>query len=268
MVADLYPAAAWTPVSYASQAAPFPAPPRGWVLHVTVMNGSPWSVFDTAVSPDRRFSHLWVSKTGRVEQYGVLSREAWHVANGNPGWWGVETEGFPGEPLTAAQVDALAHWHVWCGAPDSVATSPDGVGISAHYLGGPDWGGHSCPDPDPGGQGPRSHQRAAIVARAQQLRGGDMPLTEAEWTRMSALLDSKAATYADAVENRYGVKLADGTIVNRDVEEATIDAMLRQVLAKVSVGTGGPVDVQALATALAPVLSKAEADELARRLTS
>ena len=95
-----------------------------------------------------------------------------------------------------------------------------------------------------------------------------MPLTEAEWTRLSALLDSKAVTYADAVENRYGVKLADGTVVNRDVEEAALDAMLRQVLAKVSLGAGGPVDVQALAAALAPVLSKAEADELARRLTA
>ena len=97
--------------------------------------------------------------------------------------------------------------------------------------------------------------------------GGDMPLTDAEWKRLSDLMDSKAATYADAVENRYAVKLTDGSIVNRDVELGSLDALIHQVLAKVSTGGGGgAVDPAALAAALAPALAPAIAAEFAKRL--
>ena len=264
MTADRYPHAAWEPVSYVGDASAL-INPLGWVEHVQAGDSDPFSTFESAVSPNRRFSHLWVSKGGRVVQYQSLNRDSWAQGGGNgftpgTGYWAVETEGFPDEALTPEQITALGTWHAWSGTANAVANAPGERGIGTHSMGGAAWGDHpGCPGPI------RAAQRPAIIAAAQ---GGDMPLTEAEWTRLSALLDSKAATYADAVENRYGVKLADGTVVNRDVEEAALDAMLRQVLAKVSLGAGGPVDVQALATALAPVLSKAEADELARRLTA
>lgn len=37
-------------------------------------------------------------------------------------------------------------------------------------MGGAAWGGHSCPDPAPGGEGPRSRQRPEIIRRALILR--------------------------------------------------------------------------------------------------
>lgn len=155
-------------------AGPFTTTPIGWVLHVVIGNGSPYGTFLTAKSPERRFSHLWVSKTGAVEQYGPLTHKSWATGAANTDRLSVETEGFPTEPLTAAQVDALAKFHVWTGLPDTIATTPGQGGVTCHYIGGAAWGGHSCPDPQgQEGKGPRSKQRAAIIARAQQLRTGD-----------------------------------------------------------------------------------------------
>ena len=264
MVPARYPPAVWRPVSYASTASVFPRTPTGWVLHVTVMDGSPWSTFESAVSPNRRFSHLWVAKDGYVEQYADLGREAWHAAGNsqpgaNPLFWGVETEGFPGEPLTDAQLDSLAAWHAWCGAPDHIATTPTEGGISCHYLGGAAWGAHSCPDPSPGGQGPRSHQRAEIIRRANG--GTDMPLTPQD-----------LAAIADIVEVRYQVHVGSA-LETRDQALADIIVMLQQLQHGSPVvldgnqvtGVASAVAGQVLAQ-LGPAVAKALADELAKRL--
>lgn len=172
MVADLYPAASYEPVDYASQASPL-IDPLGWVEHVVVGYGDPYWTFENAVSPNRRFSHLWVGRDGTVRQYQRLSEDSWAQGAGNgwtpgTGYWAVETEGYPTEPLTDAQIEALAQWHVWCGAADYVAATPGDRGIGTHQMGGAAWGGHQCPGPI------RAGQRSAIIARAQQIRGGDV----------------------------------------------------------------------------------------------
>lgn len=167
--ADLYPPATWRPVSYRLASGPFPAAPIGWVLHVVVGNGSPFGTFQNAPGGSRRFSHLWFAKSGAVEQYRELSGKSWAQANGNATWWSCETEGDVGEPLTNAQLDALARWHVWCGAPDVISSSPSQGGIGTHYMGGVDWGGHSCPGPL------RAGQRAEIIRRAAALRSNGTP---------------------------------------------------------------------------------------------
>ena len=254
MTAVRYPPASWEPVDYAGQAGPL-STPIGWVEHVVVGDGDPWSVFKNAQSPNRRFSHLWFAKDGRIKQYQDLTRDSWAQAAGNETYWACETEGYPGQPLTDAQLDALAAWHVWSGTPDALAEAPGQRGIGTHQMGGLAWGGHACPGTI------RAAQRPDIIRRAQALRGGDMPLTDAEWKRLSDLMDSKAATYADAVENRYAVKLPDGTLVNRDVELSALDALVHEVLARLGITTGGTLDVNSLATALAPAL----VTELARR---
>lgn len=166
-------------------AGPFTTAPHGWILHVVVGNGSPFQTFLTAKSPTRRFSHLWFAKDGRVEQYGPFDYKSWAQGTGNGLYLSCETEGVPTEPLTAAQVASLAAFHVWAGFPDTLASAPGQPGIGTHYMGGADWGGHTCPDPDPPGRGPRSHQRAAILTAAAAIRAGkppedDMPLTDAE----------------------------------------------------------------------------------------
>lgn len=150
----------------------------GWILHVVVGNGSPYGTFVGAKSPMRRFSHLWFAKNGAVEQYGPFTHKSWAQGDGNGQYLSCETEGLPNEPLTDAQIQSLAAFHVWTGLPDALAASPGEHGIGTHYMGGAAWGGHSCPDAVPG-TGPRSHQRAGILARAKQLRTGDddMPLS-------------------------------------------------------------------------------------------
>jgi hypothetical protein len=43
-------------------------------------------------------------------------------------------------------------------------------GYGIHWMGGAAWGGHTCPDPAPGWEGPRSRQRPEIIRRAKILR--------------------------------------------------------------------------------------------------
>jgi N-acetylmuramoyl-L-alanine amidase len=139
-----WPGATWRPVTYAPAARVFSKPPLGWILHVTVSNGSPWSGFETAPMGKRRFSHLWVAKDGRAEQFAELDHDSWAQGDGNDLYWSVETEGYPEEPLSLAQVETLARWHIWCGADDALANQPGWPGIGTHYMGGAAWGGHSC----------------------------------------------------------------------------------------------------------------------------
>jgi hypothetical protein len=148
----------------------FTLDPLGWVLHVVVGNGSPFGTFAGAKSPRRRFSHVWIAKDGDVEQYGPFSHKSWANGNGNGTYYSAETEGVPTEPLTDAQLQRLAEFHVFTRTADRIAGGVGERGIVCHYQGGADWGGHSCPDPDPGGQGPRSHQRADILARAARIK--------------------------------------------------------------------------------------------------
>jgi len=170
MSATRLPGATWRPVSYRAEAGAFPATPLGWILHVVVGNGSPWGTFEHAPAGSRRFSTAWVAKDGSSEQYTELTGKPWAQAAGNLTYWAFETEGYPTEPLTDAQIDTLARWHNAIGADDTLASAPGQRGIGTHYMGGSAWGGHTCPDPAPGA-GPRSHQRAAIIDRAKALRG-------------------------------------------------------------------------------------------------
>lgn len=168
---ELYSGAEYRPVSYHSAAGAFNSQPLGWILHVVVGNGTPYNTFQHAVSPHRRFSHFWVAKNGHVEQYAPCSQKSWAQGAGNTSYWSIETEGFPNEPLSDAQITALAKLHNWLGAPNQVANKPGARGIGTHYMGGSSWGGHTCPDPG-GWTGPRSHQRVDILDRAAELRHG------------------------------------------------------------------------------------------------
>jgi len=185
----IFPGAIWRPTRWTGHTGAIGAQPRGWILHVAEMNGSPWHVFDGSVSPRRKVSTGWVAKDGTVEQYLTLLEKPWAQADGNPEWWAWETEGYVGEPLTSDQIDALAALHNWMGAPDIVAETPAGRGVGTHFMGGAAWGGHSCPGPI------RAAQRAPIIATAQRQRlGQNMPVTDAD-----------AKKIADVAISRYKV---------------------------------------------------------------
>ena len=167
---ELYSEATYEPVDYAGDAAPM-GTVLGWILHVVVGLGDPWLTFENAVAPDRRFSHLWFARDGHVEQYQRLSEDSWAQVAGNGSYWSAETEGMPTEPLTDAQLDALAAWHVWSGTVDQLAQAPGQRGIGTHQMGGAAWGGHACPGAI------RAGQRPEILRRAVLLRqGGAVPV--------------------------------------------------------------------------------------------
>lgn len=115
----------------------------------------------------------------RIHQFGPVNGwMAWHCEDGNGVFFGIEHEdgGNPAHPLTDAQMTASAQVlealsaHAKWGFPLRVTDKTTGLGYGAHYMGGQAYGGHTCPDPAPGGQGPRSHQRHEIVRRAKILR--------------------------------------------------------------------------------------------------
>lgn len=155
-------------VKFYKEAGTFNAMPKGWILHVAVGNGSLYNYFNNGKPGSRKFSHLWVSKKGVIEQYGSLRFKSWAQAAGNDAYWSVETEGFPEEKLTASQIDALARIHkalrIMGGRELNKIINKSGeIGIGTHVMGGSAWGGHSCPGTI------RANQRDDILARAAKM---------------------------------------------------------------------------------------------------
>jgi hypothetical protein len=138
----------------------------GLVLHVQVGNGSLYGYFNNPAS--QVSAHFWCAKDGRLEQYVDTEVVAWAEAAGNPNYLSVETEGFPTEPLTAAQVSKVAELLYWSASnykfPIAGPVAHGQAGFTPHSNpnGTPDpaWGNHSCPDPI------RLAQMADIIAAA------------------------------------------------------------------------------------------------------
>ena len=253
--ADWWPEATVRPVTYWPDAPQFSSQPLGWVMHVTVGNGSPWQTFEDAVSPNRRFSHLWIRKDGYAEQYAPWSHDSWAQIQGDDSYWSFEFEGFPSELMTPHQLATAARAHVWLKAPNAITDTPGRRGVICHQDGGAAWGGHTCPDPAMGLPGPRSRQRPAILAL---VTGGPMS--------HDPLSTTDLVNIAREDESYYQVRLPDGSMEVRDLAIGEILANSRQVLA----------NTQAILTALKlPVnvtldpgkLAGAMATELGHRLT-
>lgn len=167
VLAAWMPGAVCRPIPYRAEAGRFVNPPLGSVPHVVVGNGSPFGLFAKATSPNRKFSHFWVSKKGLVEQYAETFYKSWAQGVGNGLYWTIETEGFPDEPYTPEQIDALGRINKFLGVPALIADKPGARGVGTHYMGGAAWGGHSCPDPaGQEGRGPRSKARVDIIKAA------------------------------------------------------------------------------------------------------
>lgn len=128
-------------------------------------------------------SHFIVARDGRCAQMVDTDDQAWAQKAGNADWLSVECEGFttgsslhashPGwERLTAQQIDKIAHLlaktHGQYKVPIQVATSPSGLGLGHHSMGGVAWGHLDCPG------SPIIAQKPTIVSRAHQL-AGDLP---------------------------------------------------------------------------------------------
>jgi len=161
------PGAVVRPIPYRAEAGRFVNEPIGLVPHVVVGNGSPYETFAKAQSPSRRFSHFWISKLGVIEQYAETFYKSWAQGVGNGLYWTAEAEGFPDEPYTPAQIAAFGRLAKFLGVPLLIANAPGQPGLGTHYMGGPAWGGHSCPDPaGKEGSGPRSKARVDMIHAA------------------------------------------------------------------------------------------------------
>jgi hypothetical protein len=121
-------------------------------------------------------AHFAIGRDGAIHQFGPVGKswEAWHAAEANSAWYGIEFEDDqnPGTPLTAAQVTASAQLveclSAFAGFPLQVSNSPSVKGYGIHSMGGQAWGGHfQCPG------SVRAAQRPAIIALAVQIRKGN-----------------------------------------------------------------------------------------------
>ena len=137
-------------ISYLDDVPQFSHMPLGWILHVQEGNGSPFDMFNQNIKGKRKFSTLWVGKTGRIEMYGSLYKIPWAQVAGNVDYWAVETEGFSTKNLTYPQIWSLARIHAALNLASTrdlnhIANQPGDIGIGTHSMGGNAWGGHACP---------------------------------------------------------------------------------------------------------------------------
>nr|WP_232291877.1 N-acetylmuramoyl-L-alanine amidase [Frankia sp. QA3] len=137
-------------------------PILGLIPHVQVGTGSLFSWFNNPAS--KVSAHLWLSRTGAIEQYVPFDRRAWAEAAGNPYWISCECEGYDTEDYTPIQIVRLAELFRWgmheFGWEPRITDSPARGGLGTHRMGGALWGGHSCPGDI------RANRRRDILARA------------------------------------------------------------------------------------------------------
>lgn len=162
-----YPKAQWRPipVNYSSGG----NSPRLLVVHIMqgTLAGTDGWFRNPAASAS---AHFGVGKDGTVYQWVDTRDRAWHAVNANDHSIGVEHEGYSGEQLTTAQLDATAGIYAWAHQQHPkismwLNTDPtNGSGLSWHGLGGAAWGNHpNCPGP------PIVNQLPDILKRAKNI---------------------------------------------------------------------------------------------------
>ena len=181
-------------IAYRLEADLFPSAPWGWIIHRPNSNGSLFDYFNGLVKPNRKFSHIWVSKTGTVEQYQTLDRQSWAQRGGNAQYWSAECEGTLNEPLTPQQISALARFHIVTNTLDALANRWGERGIGVHYMVTPTL----CPGPI------TATQRTAILTTVHQLRhpAPNMPPYPG--------INGGGAAGVKAIQGRLGNLVVDG----------------------------------------------------------
>lgn len=144
---------------------------RGLILHI--MQGTYGGSIAWAKNPDSDVSfHFANAKDARLGQLIDTSVRAWTQGAGNGHWLSVENEGYAGDELTPPQLENVAQLYARgvreYGWPLQITDDPNGRGLGWHGMGGQAWGGHfDCPGE------PIKAQRAAILARAEEILNGD-----------------------------------------------------------------------------------------------
>lgn len=243
---------------------------RGLVLHI--QQGSEAGTDAWFHNPSSQVSaHFGNPKTGRLDQWVDTDDRAWAEVAGNPDWISVENEGNSGNSLTASQLENVAQLLAWLhtkyGVPLQISDSTV-PGLTGHGLGGSAWGGHyDCPG------APILAQRPQIIARAAAIVGTPVP------TPATPSGGSPVGTIPPSIAQKWPELAADFPPNATFTDESALiwadggarAAALYALQARDAVNALAqritqppPVDVQALATALAPLLhAGATADEVA-----
>lgn len=141
----------------------------GVVLHVNESeHGTPvsWFAADPPTNPDYVTPTFQVFKDGRVAQFLPLDWQPWCQIDGNYHYGAIETAGLHTEPLTDAQLHAIAKlisaYEDRFGVVLHVTDTAGQPGFGTHAMGGAAWGGHPCPGTI------RAAQRHKILAIAHE----------------------------------------------------------------------------------------------------
>lgn len=164
---------------------------QGVVMH-TMVGNLPGTVATFNNPASSASAHFGIDQSGNIHQFGPIGKGwvAWAQEGGNYTWYSIEhaDNGTPDTPLTDAQmtssallVEFLARF---AGFPLQEANTIAESGYGVHYMGGENWGGHSCPDLPP--QHVRSQQRPAILGRSRIIRNGG-PIAGVEQTVQSGI---------------------------------------------------------------------------------
>jgi hypothetical protein len=206
-------------------------------------------------NPDANVSsHFVVARDGRIAQMVDTAQQAWTQIQGNPYSISIENEGFSGNQLTAAQVEAsariLARANREHGIPLQLTGTVGVPGLGHHSMGaesGVNWGHSSCPGE------PIKAQKPAILARAIQIAGG----TSMDWSDSLGFHIPDRPAFETPVP--YGTNQAAPaqdimwfTLVRAHIAQLAAEAAvakLDQLLARPPVQPA-PVDVKALVAAL------------------
>lgn len=121
-------------------------------------------------------AHFGIAQDGTIWQFGPIGKGwySWAEVAGNLRWYSIEhaDNRNPNNPLTAAQIAASAQLVEllarFAGFPLALTDSVTGRGFGVHSMGGPSWGGHTCPDLPP--HHVRSEQRPVVLELARKIR--------------------------------------------------------------------------------------------------
>lgn len=156
---------------------------RGYVIHIA--QGYYEGTINYQKQPGREVSsHFVISdgaagqgQDGDIAQLVDTSVTAYTQIAGNGHWLSGENAGFVPHPLTSAQIEAnariFAKGHLVYGYPLAIANTPNDRGLGHHSMGCDyNWGHCDCPGPN------IIAQKSEILARAQQIVGGDVAILD------------------------------------------------------------------------------------------
>jgi N-acetylmuramoyl-L-alanine amidase len=190
----------------------------GVVMH-TMVGNLPGTIAIFNDAHREASAHFGIDQNGHIHQFGPVNGwKAFAQVAGNASFYSIEhaDNANPDNPLTDAQLTASAQivealaTHGRFPLQESDKTSEEGFGT--HFMGGADWGGHTCPDLPP--RTVRSNQRPEILRRA---RHGTHPATMLRATAEATANGEYApplATYINTVFATDTVDMPDGMVLH------------------------------------------------------